>query len=102
MLFAVEAQPRGEVMPYWAPIVAVFGLACLMIIPAPGIEGLVIGCICVLIIVVSAVLLLLDRLASRVLVLAARVKKRSRRPGRAVHAGSGIARKVRAEVTPDR
>lgn len=81
-------------MPYWVPLVAVFGLGCLMIIPAPGIEGLVIGCICVLIIVVSAVLLLLDRLASRVLVLAGRMKKRGHQPRKAVHAGSGIARKV--------
>lgn len=81
-------------MPNWVPLVAMFGLACLMIIPAPGIEGLVIGCICVLIIVVSAVLLLLDRLASRVLVLASRMKLRGGRPSRAVHAGSGIARKV--------
>lgn len=83
-------------MPKWVPMVALFGLACLMIIPAPGIEGLVIGCICVLIIVVSAVLLLLDRVASHVLVLTARMKKRGRTPSRAVHAGSGIARKVSA------
>lgn len=81
-------------MPSWVPLVAMFGLGCLMIIPAPGVEGLVIGTICVIIIVVSAVLLLLDQLASRVLILASRMKLRSGRPSRAVHGGSGIAKKV--------
>ncbi|KAB1070209.1 hypothetical protein [Methylobacterium planeticum] len=81
-------------MAKWIPGVATFGLLCLMIIPAPGIWGVLIGGVCTLAIIVSAALWLLDRVASRI--LAWRDRTRSRRGGgrRAVHAGSGMARKV--------
>ncbi|WP_336489797.1 hypothetical protein [Methylobacterium nigriterrae] len=70
---------------------ASFGLLCLMIIPAPGIWGVLIGCTCALAIVISAALWLLDRMASGLLNWRERLRAKGRR---AVHAGSGIARKV--------
>ena len=81
-------------MPKWIPLVALFGLCCLMIIPAPGIEGLVIGSICVLVIIGSATMFVLDRLANRILQFVGTMKKSVRRQSRAVHAGSGMAKKV--------
>ncbi|MBX9932202.1 MAG: hypothetical protein K2Y56_11790 [Methylobacterium sp.] len=80
-------------MPYWVPITALFGLCCMMIIPAPGWEGVAIGAICVLVILVSAITMLLDRAASRILVTMSRARKR-RLAKNAVHRGSGIAKKV--------
>lgn len=79
----------------WIPGVALVGLVCLMAIPAPGILGLVIGGACAVIIVISAVLVLLDMLSTRAIVLWERMKARRRSPKRrAVHAGSGMARKA--------
>ena len=51
-------------MAKWIPGAAVFGLLCLMIIPAPGIWGVLIGAACVLAIVGSLCMLLLDRVAT--------------------------------------
>ena len=84
-------------MPYWVPLTALFGLCCLMIIPAPGWEGVAIGGLCVLVIVVSGLMMLLDRLASRILAVMDRAKKQrmARRARQAVHASSGIAKKAR-------
>lgn len=82
-------------MARWIPGIAVFGLLCLMIIPAPGIWGVLIGAFCILAIAVSVLLLLADRAASRVVVWIDRTRARRRRKRRTVHAGSGIARKIR-------
>lgn len=78
------------------PGIAMFGLVCLMILPAPGFWGVLIGGVCSLVIVFSALVWLLDQMSSRVAVWyergrASRLAKRRRR---AMHAGSGIARKA--------
>ena len=82
-------------MEKWIPVTATFGLICLMVLPAPGIWGVLIGGICVLAIVVSAFVWCLDRMSSRVADWYGRVRERrlaNRR--RAVHASSGIVRKT--------
>ncbi|MDF2597524.1 MAG: hypothetical protein K0Q54_347 [Methylobacterium brachiatum] len=86
----------GSTMARWIPGAAVFGLLCLMIIPAPGIWGVLIGAVCVLAIIGSLSLLLLDRVATGILAWRARrqSKRRSRVRGRVVHAGSGMSRKL--------
>lgn len=81
-------------MAKWIPGAAVFGLLCLMIIPAPGIWGVLIGATCVLAIVVSLCMLVLDRMATRFLAWRERVRQARRNRARAVHAGSGMVRKV--------
>ncbi|WP_305527244.1 hypothetical protein [Methylobacterium amylolyticum] len=83
-------------MAMWISGLAVFGLLCLMILPAPGIWGVLIGGVCILTIAVSAVLFVLDRAATGALGWVERVRARRRRHGRrrAIHAGSGIARKL--------
>jgi O-antigen/teichoic acid export membrane protein len=80
-------------MAKWVPGAAVFGLLCLLIIPAPGIWGVLIGALCVLAIVVSLSVLLLDRIATAILAWRARVRAKRPSRRRAVHAGSGISRK---------
>ncbi|AWN42964.1 hypothetical protein [Methylobacterium durans] len=82
-------------MPFWIPALSLCGLVCLMIIPAPGYWGVLIGGLCLLIILVWAVLALLDRVLEplrRRLAFWRETRARKRR--RAVHSGSGIARKV--------
>ncbi|MCJ2050519.1 hypothetical protein [Methylobacterium sp. J-070] len=79
-------------MAKWIPGAAVFGLMCLMIIPAPGIWGVLIGAVCVLAIVGSLCMLLLDRIATTI--LAWRARQAGGRRARAVHAGSGMTRKT--------
>lgn len=82
-------------MEKWIPATATFGLVCLMILPAPGIWGVVIGGVCALTIIVSALLWCLDRMSSRVGGWYVALRKRrvaTRR--RAIHARSGIARKA--------
>ncbi|MEL6064804.1 MULTISPECIES: hypothetical protein [unclassified Methylobacterium] len=83
-------------MAKWIPGAAVFGLLCLMLIPAPGIWGVLIGGACVLAIVGSLFMLFLDRVATAILVWRARAKLPSKQPRRTrvVHAGSGMARKA--------
>ncbi|MCJ2073304.1 hypothetical protein MKK75_31720 [Methylobacterium sp. J-030] len=83
-------------MAKWIPGAAVFGLLCLMIIPAPGIWGVLIGAACVLAIVGSLFMLFLDRTASALLAWRERARQPSRQPrrGRVVHAGPGLTRKV--------
>lgn len=81
-------------MAKWIPGVATFGLLCLMIIPAPGIWGVLIGGICALAIIISAALWMLDLVATRILVWRDRVRSRPSARRRAVHAGSGMAKKV--------
>lgn len=82
-------------MEKWIPATATFGLICLMILPAPGIWGVVVGGVCALTIVVSALVWCLDRMSSRVAdwYVSMRKRKRANRR-RAVHARSGIARKA--------
>ncbi len=80
-------------MAKWIPGAAVFGLMCLMIIPAPGIWGVLIGAVCVLAIVGSLCMLLLDRIATAILAWRARMRTHAW-PVRAVHAGSGMTRKT--------
>lgn len=83
-------------MAKWIPGAAVFGLLCLMIIPAPGIWGVLIGAACVLAIVGSLFMLFLDRTATALLAWRARAKQPRRGQGRSrlVHAGPGLTRKV--------
>lgn len=85
-------------MAKWIPGAAVFGLLCLMIIPAPGIWGVLIGAACVLAIVGSLCMLVLDRVASAILVWRHRVRVRRPSSGRSrsrvVHAGARVTRKV--------
>ncbi|MGU3543456.1 hypothetical protein [Methylobacterium sp. A52T] len=85
-------------MAKWIPGAAVFGLLCLMIIPAPGIWGVLIGAACVLAIVGSLCMLVLDRVASAILVWRQRLRVRRPSSGRSrsrvVHAGSRVTRKV--------
>ncbi|ONF47068.1 hypothetical protein [Methylobacterium radiotolerans] len=85
-------------MAKWIPGAAVFGLLCLMIIPAPGIWGVLIGAACVLAIVGSLCMLALDRVASAILNWRARMRARrpspSRSRSRVVHAGARMTRKV--------
>ena len=87
-------------MAKWIPGAAVFGLLCLMIIPAPGIWGVLIGAACVLAIVGSLFMLVLDRVATAILAWRARAKQTSGQPRkqprrtRVVHAGPGMTRKV--------
>jgi hypothetical protein len=82
-------------MSKWVPGVALLGLVSLMVIPAPGVLGLIIGGTCTAVIIISGILLLLDLAANRVALAWERMKSRSRnKTRRAVHAGSGIARKV--------
>lgn len=81
-------------MAKWIPGAAVFGLLCLMIIPAPGIWGVLIGAACVLAIVGSLCMLALDRVASAILAWRERVRARRLGRARAVRAGFGVIRKA--------
>lgn len=85
-------------MAKWIPGAAVFGLLCLMIIPAPGIWGVLIGAACVLAIVGSLFMLFLDRVATALLMWRAGQRQRQGqgkgRRARVVHAGPGLTRKV--------
>ncbi len=82
----------------WVPGVALIGLVCVMIIPAPGLTGILIGALCVLAIALSAAMMLFERAVDRFLEPVAqsyrrwRTAKKSRR--RALHAGSGMVRKT--------
>ncbi|MCC0807156.1 hypothetical protein FPV16_13100 [Methylobacterium sp. W2] len=82
-------------MAKWVPLTALFGLVSLMVIPTPGVVGILIGSVCTLAIIVSAVVMAIDRLAGRLALRLARRKQRRvfRRP-RGHHAHSGIARKT--------
>lgn len=82
-------------MTKWIPVVASFGLICLMVLPTPGILGLVIGTSCALAILAWGALWLLDRAADRVILFGSRLRVRRR----AVHAGSGIAVKTQSRRT---
>lgn len=82
-------------MPNWIPVAAVFGLLALMVIPAPGIMGVLIGAVCILAIAMSALVWLLDRAATGFLGWRRRIAETRRaRRRKAVHAGSGMARKA--------
>ena len=67
-----------DVMAKWIPGVATFGLICLMVLPAPGIWGVLIGGICVVAIIGSVLMWALDSVLSRGLARYARW--RTRRP----------------------
>lgn len=76
----------------WIPLLASVGLVSLMVMPAPGPWGLVIGVGCSLTIILFACLWYLDRSANY---LALRWAQRTTRPGRrSLHAGSGMIRKT--------
>lgn len=81
-------------MAKWIPGAAVFGLLCLMIIPAPGIWGVLIGAVCVLAIIGSLCMFVLDRAATAILTWRGRMRTQRLSRSRAVHAGSGMTRKV--------
>jgi hypothetical protein len=90
-----DLSRAGTVMSKWVPGVALLGLVCLMVIPAPGVLGLIIGGICTAAIIISGLLLLLDRAANRIGHAWERRKSRNRsKARRAVHAGSGMVRKI--------
>lgn len=76
-------------MAKWIPDAALLGLLCLMIIPAPGIWGVLIGGACVLAIAVSLFMLFIDWMATRILAW----RKHARR-SRAVDTHSGMTRKA--------
>ncbi|MCJ2034764.1 hypothetical protein [Methylobacterium sp. J-068] len=73
------------------PLLATIGLISLMVFPAPGLCGLLIGVACSLAIILSALLWLLDRIVTRLALLWDR--KAGRRVRRQVHAGSGMTRR---------
>ena len=79
----------------WISMTAVFGLVCLMIIPTPGISGICIGAVCLLAIIATAVMHLLDRASTYLLLWHDSYKQQrigNRR--RNLHAQSGMARKA--------
>lgn len=77
------------------PLLATFGLICLMILPAPGILGLMIGLGCAITIVICAAIWLFDRVATRLAFFLEQSSERLFRRRRAVHAGSGMMRKAK-------
>ncbi|CAA2138031.1 hypothetical protein [Methylobacterium bullatum] len=82
-------------MAKWVPLTALFGLVCLMVIPTPGVIGILIGSACALAIIVSGILILIDRLAGRLaLRLERRKQRRAPKRKQGVHAHSGMARKI--------
>lgn len=82
-------------MKNWIPISSLFGLACVMMMPTLGLLGLVIGAGCLLAIFAWGVSYLLDRTITPVAAWfeAYRARRASKRL-RAVHAGSGLKRKI--------
>lgn len=84
-------------MKTWVAGVALVGLICVMSIPAPGLLGIAIGAFCVLAIAISAAMLLFERLVTRFvdpMLEGFRRQRDAKRRRRALHAGSGMARKV--------
>lgn len=81
------------------PGIATFGLLCMILLPAPGIWGLLIGGSCALAIIVVGLMWLLDRIAARVAALLDR-RRGSARRRRGIHAGSGIAMKAKVSGDP--
>lgn len=78
-------------MARWIPVLASVGLVSLMVMPAPGPWGLVIGASCCVAISLAAFLRLVDRVATHLAIRwAQRVRLRTRRR---VHAGSGMLRR---------
>ncbi|KQP38444.1 hypothetical protein ASF49_05455 [Methylobacterium sp. Leaf104] len=77
------------------PLLATFGLICLMVLPAPGILGLLIGLGCAIVIVLCAAIWLFDRAATRLAFLLERSGARLFTRRQAVHAGSGMMRKAK-------
>ncbi|WP_245259381.1 hypothetical protein [Methylobacterium sp. 77] len=65
-----------------------------MVIPTPGVIGILIGSVCALAIVASAIFIAVDRLAGRLAMVFARGRTQRRAPKRAVHANSGMSRKI--------
>lgn len=80
------------------PLLATFGLVSLVVLPAPGIWGLVIGLTCTITILICGVLWLFDRAATHLACLIERNRNRFLRRRRAVHAGSGMMRKAKPEA----
>ena len=82
-------------MPKWVPAVATIGLICLMILPTPGVLGLIIGTVCARAQGAGAGVGRRHPLAARLRRgLAALRQASARRVRRDVHPGSGIARKT--------
>lgn len=82
-------------MKNWVPLTALFGLICVMIIPSLGIWGLIIGSSCLLAILAWGISWVLDRTVTPVLARLQAFKARKAKAGRrAVHSGSGMARKA--------
>ena len=77
------------------PGAAIFGLPWLMVIPAPGVRGVLIGAACVPAIVGSLCMLVLARPATASLALRSRARQTRGSRARAVRAGSGMTRKIR-------
>ena len=82
-------------MKRWIPVTAVVGLVCLMIIPTPGILGICIGAVCLLAIIATIFVHLLDKASTRILTWhEARRKRRRWSHRRVIHAQSGMVRKA--------
>ena len=82
-------------MARWIPVTAVFGLLCLMIIPTPGILGICIGAVCLMTIIATVVVHLLDKASARILVWHESYRKQwLKNRQRSIHAQSGMARKA--------
>ncbi|GJE37808.1 cytochrome b561 [Methylobacterium persicinum] len=80
-------------MARWIPVVATLGLLCVMILPTPGILGVIIGASCVVVIGISVMLFVLDRIATRILNWRPRWRRYQTIKVRNVHSNSGMARK---------
>jgi hypothetical protein len=83
-------------MKTWIPISSLFGLACVMMMPALGLLGLVIGAGCLLAILLWGLSYLLDKTLTPLAALleAYKARRAANRRRLAVHAGSGLKRKV--------
>lgn len=84
-------------MARWIPLLASIGLVSLMVLPAPGPWGLLIGVVCSLAILVAALVWLLDRLATRIATV---WERRSGRRRRVMHPGSGMTHKAATHPAP--
>ncbi|MCE4223093.1 hypothetical protein HCU64_04965 [Methylobacterium sp. C25] len=81
-------------MSKWVPAVALIGLVCIMVLPTPGVLGIVIGTCCLLAIIVSAVALFFERILSRVIKPVTDAFRRAAKPKkRFADAGAVVGRK---------
>ncbi|WP_147045914.1 hypothetical protein [Methylobacterium gnaphalii] len=81
-------------MSKWVPAVASIGLICIMVLPTPGVLGITIGTCCLLAIIISASLILFERVLDTVAKPVADAFRRVvKGKKRSVHAASLVTRK---------